>query len=254
VSSFLALWDVDYTLVDAYGIGRRLYELAFAELFGADLPAAAAEASMAGRTDRAIVLDVLALAGVAEPEAHVRPFEVALARLAPGLAGLVAARARALPGAAAALAALAAFGAHAAQAVPAGGSAPAGPAEPVVRQSLLTGNVRALAEVKLAPLGLTEHLDLEIGAYGDESAVRSELVHLARSRAAAAYGGDFGGAATVLIGDTPLDVAAALATGARAVGVATGRFSMAELASSGAHAVLADLTDTGPLVAAVLGG
>ena len=254
MSSFLALWDVDYTLVDAYGIGRHLYELAFAELYGRDLPAEAAEANMAGRTDRAIALDVLALAAVPEPQQHVRQFEAALTRLAPGLAGLVAAQARALPGASDALAALAALGAHAPRAVPAGGSGPAGLAEPAVRQSLLTGNVRALAEVKLAPLGLTEYLDLEIGAYGDESAVRSELVHLARSRAAAAYGDDCAGPATVLIGDTPLDVAAALAAGARAVGVATGRFSVAELTGSGAHAVLPDLTDTGRVVAAVLGG
>ena len=47
----------------------------------------------------------------------------------------------------------------------------------------------------------------------------------------------------MLIGDTPLDVAAALATGARVVGVATGSFTAADLAAAGAHAVLPDLTD-----------
>ena len=71
---------------------------------------------------------------------------------------------------------------------------------------MLTGNVRPLAEVKLAPLGLTEHLDLDVGAYGDEHEVRAELVHLARQRAALAYGDDFGGEATVIVGDTPLDI------------------------------------------------
>ena len=92
-----------------------------------------------------------------------------------------------------------------------------------------------------------------MGAYGDAHEVRAELVPLARSRAARAYGRDFGGQATVLVGDTPLDVAAALATGARAVAVATGQFTAAELAASGAHAVLPDLADTGQVVAAVLG-
>jgi phosphoglycolate phosphatase len=138
----------------------------------------------------------------------------------------------ALPGAAAALAALAANG--------------------PVRQSVLTGNVKAMAEVKLAPFGLTAHLDLDIGAYGNESGVRSDLVALARDRAFAAYGHDYGGQATVLVGDTPLDVEAALTTGARAVGVATGRSSEAELAAAGAHAVLPDLADTAEVVAAVL--
>ena len=118
---------------------------------------------------------------------------------------------------------------------------------------MLTGNIRALAEVKLGALGLRDLLDLDIGAYGDAHEVRSELVHVARARAAAATGADFGGESTVLVGDTPLDVAAALATGARAVGVATGDYSEADLAAAGAHAVLPNLTDTPRVLAAIRG-
>jgi phosphoglycolate phosphatase len=232
VSSFLVLWDVDFTLVNTRGVGIHLYQLAFDELYGRELPAEAAKANMAGRTDRAIALDVLALAGIDDPAADVTKFEAALERLAPSVADLVVEKGNAMPGAAAALGALT------------GRS---------VTQSLLTGNVRAMATVKLAPFGLLEHLDLEIGAYGDESAVRSDLVHIARGRAASTYWKNFSGEATVLIGDTPLDVEAALATGARAVGVATGRFSVEELTEAGAHAVLPDLTDTDDVVAAVLG-
>ena len=55
------------------------------------------------------------------------------------------------------------------------------------------------------------------------------------------------------MGDTPLDVEAALATGARAVAVATGSYPAADLAAAGAHVVLPDLTDTARLVAAVTG-
>ena len=98
-------------------------------------------------------------------------------------------------------------------------------------QSVLTGNVPAMARAKLAAFGLDGHLDLDVGAYGDHHEVRAELVHLARRLAGAAYSRDFGGKATVLVGDTPLDVAAALATGARAVGVATGGPTAAELAA-----------------------
>lgn len=234
VSSILVLWDVDYTLVNAYGVGRHLYQLAFAELYGRPMPEEAAGASMAGRTDRAIVLDVLERAGIPGARGQIDAFEAALGRLAPGVRDMVASSASALPGAQAALDALAAV--------------------PGVVQSLLTGNIRPLAEAKLAPLGLTAHLDLDVGAYGGEHEVRSELVHLARSRATAAYGVSFGGQATVLVGDTPLDIEAALRTGARAVGVATGQFTLAELKTAGPHVALPDLASTAAVVAAVLAG
>ena len=223
----LVLWDLDYTLLKAGGLGNRLYQTTFKDTFGRDLTAIAPKA---GRTDRAILLDTLALAGVAEPRAHVDDFLAALARQVAALDGSTEAEVRALPGAAAAIAALAAAGA---------------------RQSVLTGNIRPLAAAKLAAAGLGEHLDLDVGAYGDVHEVRAELVPVARQAARAAYGADFGGQSTVLIGDTPHDVAAALATGARAVGVATGSFSAADLVAAGAHIVLPDLTDTSLVLAAV---
>jgi phosphoglycolate phosphatase len=248
VRRLLVLWDVDYTLVDSDGVGRELCQAAFVEMFGGQMPQ---PGSMAGRTDRAIAVEVLTLAGVAEPRQHVDAFHRAMAARAPGLASLVTERARALPGAAQAMAALAALAGHGGHAGHGGQGGRGG--RPAVVQSLLTGNIRPLAEVKLGPLGLTEHLDLEAGAYGDAHEVRAELVHLARGSAARRYGDGFRGEATVIVGDTPLDVAAALATGARAVGVATGGFSVADLAASGAHAVLPDLADTGQVLAAILG-
>ncbi len=231
----LVLWDVDYTLLSSAGLGTRLYEVTFREMFGRELTVVAPKA---GRTDRAILLETLALAGIAEPMAYVDAFLAALARQSAAWNGTswsdggAAGEVQALPGAAAAIAALAAAG---------------------FRQSVLTGNVRPLAELKLGLAGVGEHLDLDVGAYGDVHEVRAELVAVARRAAAAAYGLDFGGPSTVLVGDTPLDVAAALATGARAVGVATGSFPAADLATAGAHAVLPDLTDTALLLAAVTG-
>ncbi len=223
------LWDVDYTLVRADGLGTRLYEDVFRELFGRDL---AAVAPKAGRTDRAITLDTLELAGVDEPQARVDDFLAALARRVAAVDGTEIAHVRAAAGAPAAIAALAGAG---------------------LRQSVLTGNIRPLAALKLHAAGLGEHLDLEVGAYGDVHEVRAELVPVARRAASLAYGADFADTSTVLVGDTPLDVAAALATGARAVGVATGSFPAAALVSAGAHAVLPDLTDAGLVLAAVTG-
>jgi phosphoglycolate phosphatase len=243
VRRLLVLWDVDYTLLDAGGTGRELYQIAFREMFGRDMPQ---PGSMAGRTDRAIAVEVLTLAGVPEPRRQVDAFHALMAARAPGLVRVARERVRALPGAEQAVAALSDGHAGSGQGPGAGGRGH-------IVQSLLTGNIRPLAEVKLAALALAGHLDLDAGAYGDAHEVRAELVPVARRNAERAYGGDFGGQATVLVGDTPFDVGAALATGARAVGVATGGFSVAELAASGAHAVLPDLADTDRVLAAILG-
>jgi len=235
VGDLLVLWDVDYTLLNAAGLGNRLYQAVFKDMFGRELEVVAAKA---GRTDRAILADTLALAGVAEPRAQVDAFMTALGQLAAAMDGSarpaagVRPEVRALPGAAEAITALAAAGA---------------------RQSVLTGNIRALAALKLGAAGLGEFLDLDVGAYGDVDEERAALVPVARRAARAAYGTDFGGPLTVLVGDTPLDVAAALASGARAVGVATGSFTAAELAEAGAHVVLPDLTDAALVLAAVGG-
>lgn len=225
------LWDVDYTLLDAGGTGRAVYASVFRDLFGRD---ADGVAPMGGRTERAIIAETLSMAGISDPARHVDAFVAELTRRAPELRATFAARGHVLPGAAAALAAVAALG-------------------PAVVQSVLTGNVPAMARAKLAAFGLDSQLDLDVGAYGDHHEVRAELVPLARRLAGAAYGRDFGGQATVLVGDTPLDVAAALATGARAVGVATGGPTAAELAAAGADVVLPDLTDTAAVIAAITG-
>jgi len=55
-----------------------------------------------------------------------------------------------------------------------------------------------------------------------------------------------------VVGDTPLDIEAALAAGARAVGVATGGYSVHALRAAGAHAVLPDLTNTTAVLSALL--
>jgi phosphoglycolate phosphatase-like HAD superfamily hydrolase len=239
VRRHLVLWDIDYTLIDAGGLSRNLYGTVFAEMFGRELLTVA---PMAGRTDRAIILETLTGMGVDDPGRHVAAFMLGLTAAAPAFGERVRARGCALPGATAALAAMSALA-----------SADGGPARRLIVQSVLTGNIRPLAEAKLGALDLTRYLDLDAGAYGDAHENRPELVHLARRAASEAYGADFGGEATVLIGDTPLDVAAALATGARAVAVATGGFTAAELAAAGPHVMLPDLTDTPQVITAILG-
>src|SRR5947209_15536363 len=127
-------------------------------MFGTELPGAA---DMAGRTDRAIVLDTLARAGIPEPRQHLDQFLARLAALAPAGRELAGRHSRALPGAAAALSALAAYGAARDGACSQDGtSSRDGAAGVRVVQSVLTGNVRPMAEMKLRALGLDRHLDL----------------------------------------------------------------------------------------------
>ena len=202
MGELLVLWDVDYTLLNAAGLGNRLYEAVFEDMFGRELTVIAPKA---GRTDRAIILED-ARAGRRGRAARRTWMTPAVAGAPGGGAGRLRlpSRSAPCPGAADAIETLR--------------------RRPGSVQSVLTGNIRPLAALKLGAAALGEHLDLDVGAYGDAHEARAELVTVARQAAQTAYGTDFGGRSTVLVGDTPLDVAAALATGARAVGVATGQF------------------------------
>ena len=108
--------------------------------------------------------------------------------------------------------------------------------------ALLTGNYEAGAQLKL------EHFDLwryfPCGAFGDGAADRNGLVPKALARVAACGGPVFAASETIVIGDTPLDVACAKAGGARSIAVATGNHSVEELRQSGADVVFEDLRDT----------
>jgi len=224
------LWDIDGTLVDTAGHGAGAFADAFEALFGRvpDGPV-----PMAGRTDHEIALSILQQNRVEGGEAHLPgmwlELEAALARKQDA----IRADGRALPGAAQALEALA--------------------RRSGVIQSLLTGNIEANAATKLGVFGLERWLDLEIGGYGSDGGVRSELVAVALGRAEAKHGVQLSPRDAVLVGDTPLDVAAALAAGARAVAVASGRAGEDELKAAGPDAVLRDLRDTDAVLAAVLG-
>ncbi|MBO0819080.1 MAG: hypothetical protein J2P30_28415, partial [Actinobacteria bacterium] len=197
----LVLWDIDFTLINAAGVGTRLYRMVFRDMFGTELPSAA---DMAGRTDRAIVLDTLAQAGIPEPRRHLDQFLARLAALAPAGRELAVQHSRALPGATAVLDALAAFapsrdarrttgGPRHESPAPTRDGAGDGAPDVCVVQSVLTGNVRSMAEMKLGAVGLDGYLDLEAGAYGESHEIRSELVHLARGNAARRYGRGFAG-------------------------------------------------------------
>jgi phosphoglycolate phosphatase-like HAD superfamily hydrolase len=231
----LVLWDIDGTLVQAGDVGRDIFTEAFQAVLGrAPDQVAARMLAMAGRTDPEIALEFLAAHEIAEAdgERHLPAFSEALATALAARAALIRERGRALPGARETLAAL-------------------GRSDGVV-QSLLTGNVQPNALLKLASFELDGYLDLDVGGFGSDNRHRPSLVEVARAKAEGKYGTAFAGPATVLVGDTPLDVDAGRAGGARVVAVATGPYGVAELEATGADAVLADLRDTEAALAAIL--
>ena len=226
----LVLWDIDGTLVDSARLGLDAFVEAFETVVGRPprelVP-------FAGRTDLEIAHDMLATAGVEAGEELLDRFEEELVRALGARVDEMARRGRALPGTTEALERLS--------------------TEPGVIQSLLTGNVERNAMLKLKPFGLTKHVEFGCGAYGSDHRVRGELVPIARARAERAHSTRIAASDVILIGDTPLDVAAAREGGARAVGVATGPYDERALHASGADAVFPDLSDTERVVAAILG-
>lgn len=103
--------------------------------------------------------------------------------------------------------------------------------------ALVTGNLEPIARRKLAARGLGEPFALERGGFGSDAEDRAELVRLALARSGA------DARDTVLIGDTPNDVAAGLAAGVRAVAIAGHRFDRATLLDAGANDVIDDLEE-----------
>jgi phosphoglycolate phosphatase-like HAD superfamily hydrolase len=226
----LVLWDIDQTLIEVGGATRRAYAAAFLRIAGRPLDQ---PWRFNGRTELAAATDVLRAHGIDPTAARVESFLALIVEELHARGAQMRREGRLLPGAAAALRACHAM--------------------PGVFQSVLTGNLYPLAELKVSLFGLGESLDL-LGAFGGDALERTDLVAHAWRRAQREIGHRFRGTDTVIIGDTLLDVAAGKTAGARAVAVATGPASIDQLHAAGADAVLPDLADTGAVLSAVFDG
>ena len=108
--------------------------------------------------------------------------------------------------------------------------------------SVLTGNSPARAQLKLQAAELDHHFDFDSGFYGHLHSTRMELVADAAQRLSLQQG-----VRPVIIGDTPLDILAAQASGIPVIAVATGVYSVDELAQHQPNTVLADYDDASAL-------
>jgi phosphoglycolate phosphatase-like HAD superfamily hydrolase len=221
------LFDVDHTLLAAGGAGFRAMDRAFLELYGVEN--ATRGITPDGKTDpmlfgEALVRRRLAAPGDPPPPELVRRYE----ELFPG--EMAAPPAKLMPGVRELLQELS--------------------PRPELMLGLLTGNLERTARVKVAAFGLERCF--AFGAYGSDHGDRLQLPPIAIERAERLAGRPIGlGRHVVIVGDTPRDVVCALAWGATAVGVATGRSSSRQLLDAGAHLVFEDLSETGAILTAL---
>jgi phosphoglycolate phosphatase-like HAD superfamily hydrolase len=108
--------------------------------------------------------------------------------------------------------------------------------------ALLTGNLEPIARHKMDLAGLGKFFAPGQGGFGSDAEVRAELVTIARGRAGA-NGRPHPREDTVVIGDTPLDVAAAHADGVRAIGIGGFRYTRDDLLAAGADAAVDELDE-----------
>ena len=209
------LFDIDGTLINAGGAGQAAMEGALAEQFGASRPVTGIH--VAGRTDRAIAVDLFRFHGVEFNDAHWSRYLNSYFRLLPDSlrtqSGVV------LPGVAALLDRLR--------------------LRDDVLLGLLTGNFAEGAQLKLAHFGLAHHFQL--GGFGDEHldrddvareafrVVRSRLPNLEPHR-------------IWVIGDTPSDIRCGRAIGAKVLAVGTGIFTAKDLEQHRPDVLLDDLS------------
>ena len=113
-----------------------------------------------------------------------------------------------------------------------------------------TGNVERGARIKLGRVGASDRF--AFGGFGCDAEDRAELIGVGAARGAKRLGAPLEACRVVVIGDTPRDVAAALANGAECLAVATGRYDVRRLSSAGATHVFESFAEAGAL-AALLG-
>lgn len=207
------LFDIDGTLLDAQGAGRRAMQAGF-EVVCPGCADAMKAVRFSGMTDPGIARAALTNAGRTADDAaiervvaaYLERVEDELLRVPPTIcegAQTALDLTRGLAGAAVGLG---------------------------------TGNHVDGARHKLAPVGLWD--SFAFGGFGSDAEVRSEMLAIGRDRGLAQLGRPAVEARVVVIGDTPRDVQAAAAIGALCLAVTTGSHDAASLRAAGADRVV----------------
>lgn len=230
----LILWDIDGTLIRTGGAGVRAMTRAFSETCG--IADALHRVEVAGRTDRLIMTDALALSGRPLDDALLEEFRslyctylreelLAMAQYEHTDGGVKGT----LPGVRTILDEL--------------------EQRDDIDLALLTGNFRVSAEIKLAHYDLWRYFPW--GAFADDALERPDLLPVALTRYHAHTARSIDPAHVIIVGDTPHDVTCAKSGGAKVVAVATGTFSAQALAGYEPDVVFEDLSDREAFMSAI---
>jgi len=226
----LVLFDIDGTLLSSQGIGRTAMRRALGSIFGSPgNPAYRYD----GKTDRQIVRDVMRLEGHSDDyidSQMEKVMEVYLEGLREN-AKSGKFNVQPLEGVVELLDALE-------------------PREDVVL-GLLTGNVEPGARTKLIAAGINPDR-FRVNAFGSDHEARPELPAIAQRRASEKLGLDIDGGRMVVIGDTPADIACGRSLGAKAIGVASGHYTVEQLQEHDPYAVFPSLANTQQLLESIV--
>lgn len=224
----LVLFDIDGTLVDCGTAAGKCFAGAFREAFGVACPIFSPE-EVSGLTDAAILMEVVRRLHLLKCDdihgRRARAFEIYARNLALEFERQPA---RELPGASPAVRAVRSM--------------------PGCVAGLLTGSTEATAKIKLESAGI-DFGQFACGAFSEDGERRESLPPAARSRFSILFGQE--PEVTILVGDTPRDVHAALSTGCEFIGVTTGPYGRDALEEAGARVILNDLTETDNLCKAI---
>jgi len=217
----VVLFDIDGTLIDAGGAGRRAMEAGFeAVTRGVD---GLRSIRFDGMTDRSIVREGLRAVGQTHDTATVQQVIDAYLERLP--CELQEGPPRILPGVVATLDAVAELGS--------------------VAVGLGTGNVETGARTKLRAAALDDRF--AFGGFGSDHELRAELLRVGVKRGAARLGRPVEDCQVLVVGDTPRDVAAARAIGASCLAVASSHYDAEALQDADPALVVADLLDPAAL-------
>lgn len=220
-SMLICLFDIDGTLLRSSGAGRLAMDAALEAVFGVREPIK--QDSISGRTDRSIATDQFGMHGIADTQQNFETFITAYLERLPD--SMRRNQGTLLPGIERLIGEL------------------LGRSD--VALGLLTGNVQRGARIKLGHCGIAEHF--AFGAYGDLHHSRDDVAREALSQVRQRFGDAPALDDIWVLGDTPWDVRCAKAIGARSVAVATGIFSMEQLATEQPDLVVPDFADAAAL-------
>jgi len=220
----LVLFDIDGTLLRVTQTGGQIVRDVLGKVIGR--PIVTDGVRFSGRTDYPIIREVMIASGLGAEEAETILPDVIAAYEEQALNILSDGRVSLLPGAGQLVAAL------------------ANRDDAVL--GLLTGNIESLAYAKLRACSIEHHF--AFGAFGSDREDRYELPAIAVDRAFEHTGRSFEGKDVVIIGDTEHDILCGRSLGVYAVGVATGHFDRAFLATHDPDLLLDDLNDADSII------